>query len=195
MKKLLFGAIYSLAIISLIVACKEEEPPPPHPIVGKWDLDAALLKNLPVGYQNYQDIILTAEDLIGDGDAATTERFVYEFKNDNTYKQTLFLVGPNDVTTGIWSIEETQLALTPDEGTFDSEFEILGEIEETEMTLSTPEKFNLFIDDFTNHFDTLTSYTFEGPDEDNNGVSDRWEALQDEYMAEVDLTLWYIFER
>ncbi|MDH5398928.1 MAG: hypothetical protein OEX02_12330 [Cyclobacteriaceae bacterium] len=184
MKKL-FGYLLLAVITSgLFSYCHEEEPPPPHPLVGTWLLDVAMFKNTPTGYSNWENYALTVEDIIGDGDPNTNEKLEYVYNNDNTYKRTLYLTGPNDVVEGTWAVDGSLLTLSPDGETFDDEFEILGDIEEFEMTLSLPAKEWLLPDAVT---DTLTDYSL------SDAV--RWEQIWTDYGAEVDINLWFIYDR
>ena len=180
MKRIGKALIY-LVFISLIAqGCSEEEPPPPHVIVGTWSLDGFIFGVVPTGFQNgWEGLFLTTGDLFTDIDS-----YEIEFMNDNTYSRTLSFPGPNVTDVGIWEIFESDLTLDPDDEPVDDEYEIVGEIEETEMTLSQSATFRLLPDAVT---DTLTTYT--------TGDSDRLDAVWDEYGEAVTIDLWHLFER
>ena len=180
-----------LAIGGILAGCGEDPPPPPHPIVGVWTLDGLVFGTVPTGYENgWQGLFLLPDEYFVDLDD-----YSITFNNDNTYTRVLDFPGPNASDAGTWEIDDVDLTLSSPDLTFDDEFEILGDIEEFEMTLSQLTQFRLLPDAV---IDTLTGWTLNpdcnAPPCDPN-YPERLDAVWDNGGQVVNVDLWHIFER
>ena len=186
MNRTFFSALVALIGVSFLLGCHEEDPPPPpHPIVGKWTLDAVIMTNLPTNFKGWEGQTFSATQWFEIIYGVNINSFTTEFNNDSSYLSVIDLLGPNEEETGKWSESDNILVMSPDGQTFDYEYEIVGSIEETEMTLSERlPGITLLPDEVA---DTLTDVHWS-----NAGLMD---TLWMDYGTAVDLDLWWIYNR
>ena len=182
MKRVLLYALCGLTLISLLPGCHEEEPPPPpHAIVGNWTLDAIILTNLPTNFKNWEGQTFTPSQWFG----VDINGYRLDFNQDSTYLLTIDLLGPNETENGKWKEADNILVMSPDGQTFDYEYEIVGAIEPTEMTLSERISGATLLPDGVT--DTLSDATW------NNAVL--MDTIWNQYGTPVDLDIWWIYNR
>lgn len=144
-----------IALVFLASCGKDDEaPPPPHIIVGVWELDGVSFYNLPAAYGDYwEGLSFPAAGFYG------AESYEMEFLNDNTYKLTVKLDGPDFNEAGTWEINDDELILMPDDSDDGLEREYLIEEDITELSLqiSLFQDFPLITDEIMNQIEDTVS--------------------------------------
>lgn len=134
-----------VGLIFLASCGKDDEvPPPPHIIVGTWTLDGVSFYNLPAVYSEYwEGLSFSAAGFYN------AESYEMEFFNDNTYKLTVKLSGPDFNETGTWEVDDDQLILMPDDDDsgLEREYIIEEDITESSLQISLFSDFPLITDE------------------------------------------------